>query len=406
MTLDQHADVAYVLKVFPRFSQTFVLNELLAHEEAGLPLNIFSMRLSDDTRFHESLAHVQSPVTHVLKPTGKSYDFVAELRATYEMMPAVMDVIARNPWVLAGDMQQAMVLARTVRQRGIRHLHAHFGTIATTVSRLAAAMAGITYSFTAHAKDIFHESVSARDFRSKVEDAAAIVTVSKYNVDHLAAEHPSIAGRLVHVNNGLDLEQFSYGDPSERQPLVLGVGRFVEKKGFAYLIEACAEILERLPGARCEIIGVGVLEEELKAQVDRLGLGRSVTLPGPQPQGEVRARLRQASVLAAPCVVAADGDRDGLPTVLLEAMALGTPVVSTDVTGIPEVLEDGVTGLTVPQKDSSALAAACVRLLEDAGLRRKLAVNARRQIEERFDIRRNSSELRDLFDRILRDGSD
>lgn len=405
MTLDQHVDVAYVLKVFPRFSQTFVLSELLAHEEAGLPLNIFSMRLSDDTRFHESLARVQSPVTHILKPSGKSYDFVADLRATHEQMPSVMDVIARNPWVSAGDMQQAMALARTVRQRGIRHLHAHFGTIATTVSRLAAAMAGITYSFTAHAKDIFHESVSEQDFRSKLEDAAAVVTVSQYNVDHLAAEYPSIADRLVHVNNGLDLEQFGFEDPSDRQPLVLGVGRFVEKKGFDYLIDACAEILAKVPDARCEIIGVGVLEEELRTRIEGLGLGRSVILPGPQPQGEVRARLRQASVLAAPCVIAADGDRDGLPTVLLEAMAMGTPVVSTDVTGIPEVLDDGVTGLEVPQRDSSALAAACIRLLEDAGLRKSLAINARRQIEDRFDIRRNSGELRSLFDQLLQDTS-
>jgi glycosyltransferase involved in cell wall biosynthesis len=405
MSMDRNVEVAYVLKVFPRFSQTFVLSEILAHEEAGLPLNIFSMRLSDDTRFHEALAHVQSPVTHILKPNGKAYDFVDELRATHEVMPAVMDVVARNPWVAAGDMQQAMMLARTVRERGIRHLHAHFGTIATTVSRLAAAMAGITYSFTAHAKDIFHESVRPEDFSSKLEDAAAIVTVSDYNLGYLSARHPSIAGRLVHVNNGLDLEQFPYSDPSDRQPLVLGVGRFVEKKGFTYLIEACAEIRKRLPGARCEIIGVGVLEDALRAQIDRLGLGDSVILPGPQPQGEVRAKLRQASVLAAPCVLAADGDRDGLPTVLLEAMAMGTPVVSTDVTGIPEVLEDGVTGLAVPQRDPSALAAACLRLLEDAELRKNLSVNARQLIEDRFDIRQNSRELRDLFSRILRDAS-
>ena len=405
MSLDRNVEVAYVLKVFPRFSQTFVLSEILAHEEAGLPLNIFSMRLSDDTRFHESLAQVQSPVTHILKPNGKAYDFVDELRATYEVMPAVMDVVARNPWVAAGDMQQAMALARTVRQRGIRHLHAHFGTIATTVSRLAAAMAGITYSFTAHAKDIFHESVRPEDFSSKLEDAAAIVTVSNYNLDYLSSRHPSIAGRLVHINNGLDLEQFPYSDPSDRQPLVLGVGRFVEKKGFTYLIEACAEIRDRLPGARCEIIGVGVLEDELRAQIDRLGLRDSVILPGPQPQGEVRAKLRQASVLAAPCVLASDGDRDGLPTVLLEAMAMGTPVVSTDVTGIPEVLEDGVTGLEVPQEDPVALAAACLRLLEDAELRTSLSVNARQLIEDRFDIRQNSRELRDLFARILRDAS-
>jgi len=405
MLLERNADVAYVLKVFPRFSQTFVLSEILAHEEAGLPLDIFSMRLSDDTRFHESLAQVQSPVTHILKPSGKSYDFLAELRATYEEMPAVMDVLVQNPWVTAGDMQQAMALARTVKQRAIRHLHAHFGTIATTVARLAAAMAGITYSFTAHAKDIFHESVRPEEFNSKLEDAAAIVTVSDYNLAYLAARHPSVAGRLIHINNGLDLEQFCYEDPGDRQPLVLGVGRFVEKKGFTHLIEAFSEILARLPGARCEIIGTGVLEDELRAQIQRLGLSASVSLPGPQPQGEVRRKLRQASVLAAPCIVAADGDRDGLPTVLLEAMAMGTPVVSTDVTGIPEVLEDGRTGLAVSQGDVPALAAACRRLLEDADLRRTLAIHARQMIEDRFDIRENSRQLRELFGQLLRNSA-
>jgi colanic acid/amylovoran biosynthesis glycosyltransferase len=244
LTPHAHAEIAYVLKVFPRFSQTFVLSELLAHEAAGLSLNIFSMRLSDDTRFHESLARVTSPVTQIPKPSGKSYDFLAELRETHKIMPNAADIIARNPWVIASDVQQAMMLARTVRARGIRHLHAHFGTIATTVSRLAAAMAGITYSFTAHAKDIFHESVSEEDFRSKLEDAAAIVTVSRYNLEHLASEYPSVAGRLVHINNGLDLEQFEYKDPRDRQPLVVGVGRFVEKKGTPAQ-NCCDAVLER-----------------------------------------------------------------------------------------------------------------------------------------------------------------
>jgi glycosyltransferase involved in cell wall biosynthesis len=401
MIPDQSAEVAYVLKVFPRFSQTFVLSEILAHERAGLPLSIFSMRLSDDTRFHESLARVQSPVRHIQKPTGKAYDFLAELQATHALMPSVMDVIARSPWVIASDLEQAMALARIVRERNIRHLHAHFGTIATTVSRLAAAMAGISYSFTAHAKDIFHESVQEQDFRSKLEDAAAVVTVSDYNLGHLAAEYPAVRDRLVRIDNGLDLEQFGYHDPTDRQPLVLGVGRFVEKKGFEYLVEACVGLRDRLPGVRCEIIGAGELESPLKSQIENLGLSGTVRLLGPQPQDEVRRKLREASVLAAPCVLAADGDRDGLPTILLEAMAVGTPVVSTDVTGIPEILEDRVTGLAVPQRDASALATACGRLLQDPRLRRDLSVKARALVEERFDIRDNSMQLRDLFSRIL-----
>jgi colanic acid/amylovoran biosynthesis glycosyltransferase len=132
-----------------------------------------------------------------------------------------------------------------------------------------------------------------------------------------------------------------------------------------------------------------------------MGLNDFVHLLGPQPQFEVRRKLSQASVLAAPCILASDGDRDGLPTVLLEAMAMGTPVVSTDVTGIPEILEDGVTGLAVPQRDSSALALACQKLLEDAALRKKLSLSARALVESRFDIRQNSKELRRVFTRVL-----
>jgi len=262
-------------------------------------------------------------------------------------------------------------------------------------------MAGITYSFTAHAKDIFHESVDREHLRRKLEDAATVVTVSNFNLKYLCRKYPGAAGHLVHIDNGLDLDQFVYSDPDERQALVLGVGRLVEKKGFEYLVEAFAGLVLKMPQARCEIIGAGVLAGDLQAQVARLGLADSVKLLGPQPQGEVRRKMHQASVVAAPCIMASDGDRDGLPTVLLEAMAMGTPVVSTDVTGIPEILEDGVTGLDVPQRDSGALEGACLRLLRDSELRKRLAENAREIVNQRFDIRKNSIELRALFDRLL-----
>lgn len=401
MTHDQHPEIAYILKMFPRFSQTFVLNELLAHEEAGLNLEIFSLRLSDDTRFHESLARVRSPVRHIFKPPGKANYFLADLRETYRMMPGVMRVIEQNPMIPAGDMQQAMSLARAVRARGIRHLHAHFGTIATTVSRLAADMADISYSWTAHAKDIFHESVDAAHFRKKLEDAATVVTVSNYNLEYLSSKHPAAAGHILHIDNGLDLEQFTYDDPGKREPLVLGVGRLVEKKGFSYLLDAFSILRKKMPRARCEIIGDGVLREDLQKQVSELGLAESLSLLGPQPQGEVRRKLRKASVIAAPCIVASDGDRDGLPTVLLEAMAIGTPIVSTDVTGIPEILEDDVTGLAVPQRDAARLGEACLRLIRDGDLRTRLSKRARQVVEERFDIRKNSVQLRALFKQLL-----
>ena len=392
--------VAYVLKMYPRFSQTFVVNELLAHQAAGRTMDIFSLRLPDDARFHEAVSRVTSEVHRIKRPGGRSASFLATLQETLRLLPNTADVIRDNPGVLASDMEQAMLLALKVRKHGIDHLHAHFGTVATTTSRLAARMAGIGYSFTAHAKDIFHESVEPEVLRAKLADAAAVVTVSDYNLRWLREHYGEAASRVVHIDNGLALGEFPFRDPAERAPLIFGVGRLVEKKGFEFLVKACASRRERGVDFRCEIAGGGLRAGPLSRLVAELNLGREVDLIGPQPQEVIRRKLHEASVLAAPCVVAADQDRDGLPTILLEAMAMGTPCVSTSVTGIPEILEDGVTGLSVDERDAAALADACERLLKDASLRSQLAKAAREQIEARFDIDDNAARLRQLFDAL------
>jgi glycosyltransferase involved in cell wall biosynthesis len=292
---------------------------------------------------------------------------------------------------------QALLLAKAVRLRGIGHLHAHFGNVAAAVARLASRFSGVPYSFTAHAKDIFHESVRPDDLRRKLQDAEAVVTVSDFNLDYLMETYGSAALGVHRVYNGLDLRHLPFMLPEQRPPVVLSVGRLVEKKGFADLIDACAILALKGCDFRCEIIGTGELEAELRAQIERLGLGDKVEMAGPHPQCEVIAHVQSAAVFAAPCVVGADGNRDGLPTVLLEAMALGTPCIATDVTGIPEVLHDGETGLMVPQHDPAALAAAIERLLSDRALGQRLAREARSLIEQSFDIHRNTATLRTLF---------
>lgn len=392
--------IAYVLKVYPRFSQTFVLNEILAHEAAGWPLRIVSLRLSDDVRFHEALARVRSRVVHIRRPPGKAASLLAQLHATEKVLPGASRVIADNPAVIASDMEQALALAEWAHRRGIRHLHAHFGTVGTTTARLAARMAGISYSFTAHAKDIFHASVDENVLADKLRDAAAVITVSQYNLRYLREKYGAAAERVVHINNGLPLGSFPFEAPADREPLIFAVGRLVEKKGFGDLVRACAVLRDQGRRFRCQIAGGGVEKASLEALIEELELDGVVELLGPQPQGEVRRKLHQAAVLAAPCVIASDQDRDGLPTILLEAMAMGTPCVSTDVTGIPEVLRDGHTGLAVPQRDPEALAAACARLLDDGELRLSLARNGRRLVEEEFDIRENARRIRTLIDSL------
>jgi glycosyltransferase involved in cell wall biosynthesis len=205
------------------------------------------------------------------------------------------------------------------------------------------------------------------------------------------------ASQVLRVYNGLDLAQFTYAAPVGRPQRTIAVGRLVEKKGFADLVTACAILRDRDLVVPCDIIGAGPLQAELQAQIERLGLLGQVVLRGPQPQYQVMAAVQKAAAFVAPCVIALDGNRDGLPTVLLEAMALGTPVVSTDVTGISEVVRHEQTGLLVGQHDPGTLANAIARLLADEQLRQLLAQRARALIEAEFNVHDNIGQLLEVF---------
>jgi glycosyltransferase involved in cell wall biosynthesis len=391
--------IGYVLKRFPRYSETFVVTEVLAHEAAGWEVEIFSLRPPNDTHFQDLLARVRAPVRYLPSEGTRPTDFWAALQDAL-LLPLARTAMDAARGELAGDVYQALLLAVEVRRRGIEHLHAHFATSATTVARLAARMAGVPFSFTAHAKDIYHEAVRPDDLRRKLAEAAAVVTVSDFNLAYLRDTYGSAAAGIRRVYNGLDLDRFPFREPRLRPARVVAVGRLVEKKGFDVLVEAAALLAGRGVDFTAEIIGAGELEETLRRQIDGSGLASRVRLLGPRPQAEMAHAVAEAAAFAAPCVVGSDGNRDGLPTTLLEAMALGTPCVSTDVTGIPEIVRDGKTGLVVPQHDAGALAAALERLLRDPELRLGLAARARRRIEEDFDARRNGARLRQIVSEI------
>jgi glycosyltransferase involved in cell wall biosynthesis len=402
--------VGYVLKRYPRYSETFVVNEILAHEAAGLDIKIFALRPPSDTHFQNIISQVRAPVTYIRKPiqgrvsdslnslapTAASY-FWAELQEASKVMPEFWSKLAFAQGEQASTVYQAAWLAQEVKLKGITHLHAHFGTVATSVARLASHFTGVPYTFTAHAKDIFHESVEFADMKRKLQDAATVVTVSDYNLDYLHKTYNLDANQVQRIYNGLDLQQLQYASPTERPPLIISVGRLVEKKGLSVLIDACNILKQKNYEFQCQIVGTGSLESALHQQIIDLGLQSIVKIVGPRPQNDVFQLLQQAAVFAAPYVIGKDGNRDGLPTVLLEAMALGTPCVSTDVTGIPELVRDGETGLIVPQHDAEQLAIALGKFLTDSVLRVKLATQARQLIESEFDIHRNTGVLRELF---------
>ena len=383
--------VGYVVKMYPRFSETFIVTELLSMQRIGVNCEIFSLRPPIDPHFNASLAQVRAPV-HYLRSTGlRAGDLWEILQRAQSVLGGIGGHLAELLALDVRDAAQVVELAIAVRERGITHLHAHFASVAATVARLAARLSGIGYSVTAHAKDIFHADVDPAELRAKLRDAVDVVTVSDYNLQHLRASYGPDAARVRRVYNGLDLDEFDYSSPAERPSVIAAVGRLVEKKGFGDLIDAVALLHRAGRDVRLELVGAGELADALRRQVNDRGLAGVVTLRGALPQDEVRRIVGSAAVFAAPCIVAPDGNRDGLPTVVLEAMAVGTPVVATPVTGIPEVVRDGVTGLLAPERDPAALATALAELLDDPHLRESLAKSARQLVEEEFDSLRQTA---------------
>jgi glycosyltransferase involved in cell wall biosynthesis len=398
MLTKQSEKIAYILKRYPRYSETFIVNEILAHEAVGLNIEIYALYPTIDTHFQDLISQVKAPVKYFLTNKLRADDFWQTVEKASYIYPSIWEKLAIAKGEQAKEIYQALLIALEAKIRGITHFHAHFATSATTVARLASYFSGIPYTFTAHAKDIFHEYVRYDDFQRKLEDAKAVITVSDYNLHYLQTTYGTAAKIVRRLYNGLDLSQFSFQQPNDRPKKIVAVGRLVEKKGFTYLISACKILAQKGCQFTCEIIGNGELETELRSQIEQDNLEAYVSLIGPRPQKELKQELQQAAVFTAPCIIGKDGNRDGLPTVLLEAMALGTPCISTDVTGIPELIRDRDTGLLVAQEDPQSLAIALEELLNDSNLRVSLATSARKLIEREFDIQQNTIQLRQLFE--------
>jgi colanic acid/amylovoran biosynthesis glycosyltransferase len=286
-----------------------------------------------------------------------------------------------------------------MERAGIDHAHAHFATAAARLANLAWRMGGPGYSVTTHAKDIYHEDVRLDHLRDKLAPARFVATVSRANRDHLS-ELLELNGRLEVVPNSVDLRRLGPARTAPGEPgAVLTVARLIEKKGLSDLVEACGLLGRRTGtgngGPRLELAGDGPLRSELEVAAKRLGA--NARFHGALPQEGVLELYRRASVYCLPCVVADNGDRDGLPTSVLEAMALGVPVVTTTVNGLSEAVIHERTGLLVPQHAPQALADAIERLLSDTELAARLAAEARRHVERRFSLERSAGRLRALF---------
>jgi colanic acid/amylovoran biosynthesis glycosyltransferase len=395
--------IGYVLKRFPRLSETFVAAELIELERQGEQLAVFAVSGSEESMRHAFVEELRAAVVYL--PHRPAREPIRVARALTRMLRrdarGWLEAARYSLWPPRRKglrrLLQATVLREEMERADIDHAHAHFATAAARLANLAWRMGGPSYSVTAHAKDIYHEEVRVEHLRDKLGSARFVAAVSSAGRDHLDALL-GLDGKLAVVPNSVDMRRLGPARAGSGEPgLVLAVARLVEKKGLYDLIEACA-LLRRRPAAaapRLEVVGGGPLLGGLREAAERLGV--NARFFGPLPQEQVLGCYTRAAVYCLPCVVAGSGDRDGLPTSVLEAMALGVPVVTTAVSGLPEAVIDGETGLVVPQHDPEALAAAIERILNDGELAGRLAARARRHVEKRFALERSAARLRSLF---------
>jgi glycosyltransferase involved in cell wall biosynthesis len=404
--------VGYVLKMFPRISETFIRNEIGELERQGLGVRIFSLKRPARRADRQATGPVRAAVVYL--PERLWREPFRAVRAQYGVLSRYPGGYLRTLAHVVGG-RELRSLPRALRRfcqtccllnelGGARHLHAHFASDPTRLASWARMICGISYSVSTHAKDLFQDNrVGSPGLRYKLNGARFIVANSQYSATALsvalngypqldATPHPQV----VTIYNAVDLTTFKCRPQEPVEPTILSVGRLIEKKGFVDLLRACGRLKESVR-FRCEIAGTGPMEPALLEERARLGLETTVHMHGERTHDELLPLYRRATVFALPCVVAANGDRDVLPNVLKEAMAIGVPIVTTRLEGIEELVTDGQTGLLVPPGDNAALAEALRQLLADGPLRRRLAREARKVIEERFDLRANFGRLKDLL---------
>jgi colanic acid/amylovoran biosynthesis glycosyltransferase len=393
--------VAYVMSRFPKLSETFVLGEILAVEEKGVDVELFPLlreraelvhpeaaSLCERARFQPflSLPILRSQL-HFLRRRPRRYvgALWALLRGTWGSANYFVGALGIFPKVVHD--------ARLMEADGIAHVHCHFSNHPAAAGFVINRLTGIPYSFTAHGFDLH---VDRHMLCEKVAEAAFVVAVSEYNRKLILEECGERSrSRLTVIHCGVDTGLFR---PRERaaaaRPFsILCVGTLHEVKGQAYLVEACRLLVEAGVDVTCTLVGDGPDRATLVRQIATAGLEGRVAVAGRRTRAEVAELLGRAHVLVSPSVPTAEGKREGIPVVLMEAMASGVPVVASDISGIPELVEDGETGLLVPPRDPSALASALRRLHDNSALRGRLARAGRETIEREFDVRRNAAEL-------------
>ncbi|MBF0551168.1 MAG: glycosyltransferase family 4 protein [Deltaproteobacteria bacterium] len=404
----QYRPIAYLARKLPTSSETFVIREIAALRQLGAEVRLISLYSPDPSVVHPELPEAAGEAFVAWQPKSVFFWMAHAYFALFHPLRyfGCIRICLLTPGETRKNRLRCLIhflmapsAAGYVRQNDIGHIHAHFANTATTVAMLAARLAGISFSFTAHAYDIFLDDTL---MSPKLSSALFVAVCSWFNLRYLHEHYPeAVTARIEVVRYGVDPAALGLVSPVKRTRWsttfsILAVGRLVVTKGFHTLIEACALLKGRGIDFSCLIIGSGPEEPRLKRLVEKLDLTSKVRFAGMLQPAEALKYYPQADVLVMPSCVR-HNDRDGIPNVLLEAMVMGVPVISTRVSGIPELVRDGETGLLVEPDDPVALAEAIERLTRRDGLAERLAGSGKTLIAAEFDISGSARQLLRLF---------
>ncbi len=405
--LSPEAPIAYVVSRFPKVTETFILREIVELEQAGCRIELFSLRREPQSVAHPEADQLRAdprfgwPTTASLLVDQLYWARKAHRRYVRAWRRALLGNL-RSPRSLLRALAVVPVaasFARTMLELGVQHVHAHWATHPALAALVIRELTGLPYSVTLHAHDLY---VDRTMLGEKLADARAVVTISEYNLDLLRSLYgAAVADKTAVIRSGVDVNVFARhtGRPrsADDRFRVLCVASLQDYKGHTYLLEACAQLVSQGVPLACTLVGEGPERPALDQMVSRLGLEGCVFLAGARSSAEVRELLAQADVMALPSVVLSSGLQEGLPVALIEAMAMEVPVVATRVSGVPELVEDGSTGLLVPERDADSLAEAIASLFESPELRRQLARAGRAKVLADHDLQVNVKRLRDLL---------
>ena len=401
--LNEHS-VIYLLNLFPKLSETFVLNEILQLQKAGIRVHVFSLARSCEAIVNRKAAVLIETTVYLSElRRDKKIGALARLILRYpiRLLKSMWFMMRQDGNVSSWTLKQAIYVASEARRLGVRHIHAHFALDAAEHAMLASMLSGIPYSMTGHAVDIY---VQQKLLLEKMNRAKFMVTVCDYNKKYLLEFNPMFPGDRLHVVRvGIDTGVFSRNhhteDHVQRHGVfhIASIGRLVEKKGLRYLVEALGILKREDISFQCTIVGEGPERATLESLVNQNQLESMVRLVGAQESDQIKLILQDADVFVLPCVVAKNGDQDATPTVLLEAMAMGIPVISTFIAGIPEVVPEEA-GILVAPGDAPALARAINAVAQLTGNERTaMGEQGRKHVSVRFNSESEVKRLVNLF---------